>query len=173
MDAKTDRESLAELVTRGGVYHGVSGNYPQEILSNMINLLPVLACFKTETLQRKAALLQAVLEREALITTGIGRGIALPHPRTPLLGEGEDPFVAIAFPVQPLDWNTLDSSKVHTIFLIVSESAKQHLGVLSKINFLCQKEKFYSLIKTQAPKEKIIAAIRDAETEWEKAAHRG
>jgi len=83
-----------------------------------------------------------------------------------MLEEGEEPFVAIAFPVWPLDWNTPDGSKVHTIFLIVSKSAKQHLGVLSKINFLCQEEKFYSLIKSQAPKEEIIAAIRRAETEW-------
>jgi PTS system nitrogen regulatory IIA component len=80
--------------------------------------------------------------------------------------EGEEPFAAIAFPLRPLDWHTPDGSKVHTIFLIVSKSAKQHLGVLSKINFLCQEEKFYSLIKSQAPKEEIIDAIRRAEAEW-------
>jgi PTS system nitrogen regulatory IIA component len=110
------------------------------------------------------------------MSTGIGRGIALPHPRNPLIGEAALttplplvaalPLVAIAFPAQPVDWNTPDGSRVHTVFLIISTSAKQHLGVLSKINFLCQQEKFVSLIKTRAPKEKIIAAIRKAEAAW-------
>ena len=160
MNNTTDKESLAELVKRGGVYRNVPGGYPREILTNLTNLLPAFPSLKTETLLRE------VLEREALMPTGIGKGIALPHPRTPLLEEGENPFVAIAFPVRPLDWHTPDGSKVHTIFLIVSKSAKQHLGVLSKINFLCQEEKFYSLIKTQASKEDIIAAIREAEAKW-------
>ena len=160
MNNTVNRESLADIVERGGVYRNVSGSYPGEILANITNLLPAFPFLKPE------ALLRAVLEREALMTTGIGKGIALPHPRTPMLEEGENPFVAIAFPLWPLDWNTPDGSKVHTIFLIVSKSAKQHLGVLSKINFLCHDEKFYSLIKSRAPNEEIIAAIRKAETEW-------
>ena len=100
------------------------------------------------------------------MSTAIGKGIALPHPRIPLLEKAEEAFVAISFPVQPLDWNTPDGSKVHTIFLIVSSSAKQHLSTLSKINFLCQQEKVYSLIKAQASKEAIITAIGEAETAW-------
>ena len=160
MTANTTGENLAELVKRGGVSHDVSGNSPHEILSNIIGNLPSFPP------QKKEALLRAVMEREALITTGIGRGIALPHPRTPLLEEGEDPFVAVVFPQRPLDWNTLDGSKVHTIFLIVSKSAKQHLGALARINFLCQQEKFFNLIAAQAPGEEIIAAIQEAESTW-------
>jgi PTS system nitrogen regulatory IIA component len=82
-----------------------------------------------------------------------------------MAGDGE-PFVALAFPAYPLAWNTPDGSKVHTVFLIVSVSAKQHLGTLSKINFLCQQEKFHSLIRARAPKDDIIAAIREAEASW-------
>ncbi|MCL2067910.1 MAG: PTS sugar transporter subunit IIA [Treponema sp.] len=154
------KDNLAELVARGGVYHGVTGSYPSTVLTNVINLLPAFPSFKAETL------LQAVLEREALMPTGIGRGVALPHPRTPLLKETDSPFVAINFPAEPLDWNTPDGSKVHTIFLIVSISSKQHLNVLSRINFLCQQEYFRTLIKSQAPKETIITAIREAEASW-------
>jgi len=115
---------------------------------------------------KKKALFQAVMEREALMSTGIEKGIALPHPRTPLLEDGEEPFAAIAFPLSPLDWDTPDNKKVHTVFLIVSKSPKQHLGVLSGINVLCRQENFYSLISKQAPKEKITAAIEEAEKNW-------
>jgi PTS system nitrogen regulatory IIA component len=159
----TNEKNLAALIERGGVYHQVFGAYPREILGTITGLLPAVPPLK------KDALLQAMLEREALMSTGIGKGIALPHPRVPLLEKAEDAFVAVAFPVQPLAWNTPDGSMVHTIFLIGSSSAKQHLSTLSKIHFLCQQEKFYSLIKEQASKESIIAAVEEAETAWAKS----
>ncbi|MDR2716668.1 MAG: PTS sugar transporter subunit IIA [Treponema sp.] len=159
--------SLASLVERGGIYYNVSGSNPQELLAGVIELLPPVPSLDPKELYRE------ILEREALMSTGVGRGIALPHPRNPLLGEegggatkGGDPLVSVIFPIQPLDWNTHDGSKVHTVFLIVSSSAKQHLNTLSKINFLCQQEKFYSLIKARSSQEDIIAAIREAEASW-------
>jgi PTS system nitrogen regulatory IIA component len=162
----TDKEvewSLASLVERGGVYYNVFGANPKELLATAIGLLP--SSIDPQNLYRE------ILEREALLSTGIGRGIALPHPRNLMLKEdapsdGGGPFVTIIFPAQPLDWNAPDGGKVHTVFLIVSSSAKQHLDALSKINFLCKQEKFYSLIKARFPEDQIIAAIREAETKW-------
>jgi PTS system nitrogen regulatory IIA component len=155
--------SLASLIERGGIHYNVPGSNPKELLAGAIDLLPSVPSLDPQELYRE------ILEREALMSTGVGRGIALPHPRNPMLGDGAKgggPFVAIIFPVQPLDWNTQDGSKVHTVFLLVSSSAKQHLNTLSKINFLCQQEKFSSLIKARSSKEDIIAAIREAEASW-------
>ena len=160
MDKQTGEWSLADMIDRGGVYHGIGGTQPREILAVITGLLPPVPALEKE------ALLKAALEREALMSTGIGRGIALPHPRSPLLGEGNKPFVAIGFTAAPIDWNTPDGSKVHTVFLIVSSSAKQHLNTLSKINFLCQQEQFLPLVKAQDSKEAIVAAIREAEAAW-------
>ncbi|MDR0323257.1 MAG: PTS sugar transporter subunit IIA [Treponema sp.] len=154
--------SLAQLVTRGGIYYQISGGSRQEIIANIIEKL------KDKLPPRKNdVLLQAIMEREALISTGIENGIALPHPRTPMLEENEEPFVTIAFPLDPPDWETPDNSKAHTVFLIVSESPKQHLHALTKINFLCMQEKFYNLISSRAPKAEIIAAIEEAEKGWQ------
>jgi len=152
--------NLASLVERGGVYRNVPGTNPKELLAAVINCLPPIPSLDTNELYRE------ILEREALVSTGIGKGIALPHPRNPLIGENGEPFVAAVFPAQPLDWNAPDGVKVHTVFLIVSSSIKQHLGTLSKINFLCQQEEFYSLIKERASEEVIVAAIQKAETKW-------
>jgi len=156
---KTD-DSLAQLITRGGIYYNVDGTDKAQFLSDFIGKLPHLSPDK------KKALFQAVMEREALMSTGIEKGIALPHPRTPLLEDGEEPFAAIAFPFSPLNWDTPDSSKVHTVFLIVSKSPKQHLGVLSGINVLCSQENFFALLSEQSPKEEITAAIEEAEKNW-------
>jgi PTS system nitrogen regulatory IIA component len=164
MEKRMNEDTLAQLITRGGIYYAVPGADKKEIVSNLIDNLKgdgkPLPSSISETL------LKAVMEREALISTGMENGIALPHPRTPMLEEGEEPFVAMAFPSQPVDWQTADNSKVHTVFLIVSKSPKQHLGVLSKINVLCQDKSFLYLICNHAPKEKIIAAIEEAEKDW-------
>ncbi|MDR0456891.1 MAG: PTS sugar transporter subunit IIA [Treponema sp.] len=158
--------NLASLIERGGIHYNISGSNPKELLAGAMDILPPILSLDSKELYRE------ILEREALMPTGVGRGIALPHPRNPLLGDGGEPLtsslplVALVFPAQPLDWNTQDGSKVHTVFLIVSSSAKQHLNTLSKINFLCQQEKFYSLIKARSSKEDIIAAIREAEAGW-------
>jgi len=153
--------SLADLVDRGGVYYDVPGASPKELIAGVIGLMPPIEAVTQGELQRQ------IMEREALVSTGIGHGIALPHPRNPVLeGTNARPLVAIAFPVMPIDWNTQDGSKVHTVFLIISASAKQHLNTLSKINFLCQKEKFHSLIEARVSKKEIVAAIKEAENSW-------
>jgi len=156
----TGDRDLAALVERGGVHYNVAGANMKELVSEIISLLPPVANIDKEKLYRE------ILEREALISTGVGRGIALPHPRNPMLGEGDAPMVAIAFPVQPIDWNTQDGSKVQTVFLIISSSVGQHLGALSKINFLCQQEKFRALIGERASRGDIVTAIREAEAAW-------
>jgi PTS system nitrogen regulatory IIA component len=153
--------SLAALIERGGVYYDVPGANPKEIIDSVIGLMPPVKDVVPDELRRQ------IMEREALVSTGVGHGIALPHPRNPVLaGTNTPPLVAIAFPVMPIDWNTQDGSKVHTVFLIISASAKQHLNTLSKINFLCQKEKFHSLIEARVSKKEIIAAIKEAESSW-------
>ena len=156
-------DTLAQLIERGGIYYDVSGSTRKEIIANVIdglqdNLLP----------NKKEALFQAVMEREALISTGMENGIALPHPRTPMLEADEKPFAVISFPLSAVsDWPTPDNNKVNAVFLIVSKSPKQHLGVMSRISFLCQQEKFYKLLSARASKDKIIAEIKKAETEWQ------
>jgi PTS system nitrogen regulatory IIA component len=162
MKPETGEESLAELIKRGGVLYDVSGNRPREILAGIINRVSLPLSIE------KDSLLNAVMEREALMSTGIGRGIALPHPRNPAVSEGGQQFVTIAFPAFPVDWNALDGNLVHTVMLIVAASAKEHLHILSKINFLCQQENFYHLLLNGASRDEIAGLIGEAEQAWKK-----
>jgi PTS system nitrogen regulatory IIA component len=162
MDKKIDDESLADLINRGGVYANIPGNSPRKILAGIIETVSLPPGISTENL------LQAVLEREALMSTGIGKGIALPHPRNPAMNDEKQQFVTIGFPAAPVNWNALDGEMVHTVMLIVSASAKQHLHILSKLNFLCQQENFYQLLQDKASREEITQAVREAEQTWKK-----
>ena len=168
------KKSLADLINRGGIYRDVQGNNPREVLSALIGVLPPISSVSADKL------LEAVLEREALMPTGIGRGIALPHPRNPLdapdpsfpqegqqnpLADSEQ-FAVLAFLKEPVDWHSLDGEKVHILFLIVSASAKQHLQNLSEITFLCHQEDFCRLLNERASQDRLLHFIREAEKDW-------
>jgi PTS system nitrogen regulatory IIA component len=151
--------SLGELIKRGGIYYSVPGNSVQEALKSLCAKIPAPKTISPEYL------LKAMLEREALMSTGIGRGIAVPHPRNPLV-QPEEQFAALAFLEYPVDWKALDGKAVETLFVIVSASAKLHLQTLSAITFFCQQEDFRSLLKERAQEGKLVEYISETEKNW-------
>jgi PTS system nitrogen regulatory IIA component len=84
--------------------------------------LPNLARFRT-----------AILQRESLVSTGIGIGVAVPHAK---LSELTDFFIVIGIQRQKgLDWNALDKTPVRLIFLIGGPENRQseYLQILSQL----------------------------------------
>ena len=107
-----------------------------------------------------------VLEREALMPTSIGDGVAVPHPRNLIVTEDREQFAALAFLATPVDWNSLDGKPVSTLLLIVSASARQHLQMLAEITFFCRQEDFRRLLKEYSSREDLLCFIREAEKNW-------
>jgi len=157
--------SLAGLLSRGGVYYHLPGKLPKEALSSFIDLIPA-PTGTSAGVSSKEKLLQAILEREELMPTAMGNGIALPHPRNPIIEKEEEQFVALAFPENEIDWGALDGKPVHSIILIVSASPKMHLSTLQRISFFCRDEKFCALLKRRAPAEEIMRLIEETEQGW-------
>jgi PTS system nitrogen regulatory IIA component len=155
-----ETSGLAELIERGGIYRGVAGTTPKEVLSALVKALPAVLPIPANTL------LQAVLEREELMSTGIGEGIALPHPRNPLVSSEAKQFAALAYLDSPVNWNSLDGKPVETLLLIVSASAKTHLRVLSEITFFSREEEFRMLLRERASLEDLLCYIKETEKNW-------
>ncbi|GAB1484501.1 hypothetical protein MASR2M78_33190 [Treponema sp.] len=156
-DAQSD---LIELVDRGGVFYNLSGNTIEEVLADLISTVPIPKDLSS------ADLLQAILEREALMPTAVGRGIAIPHPRSPMISDPKEQFVSVCFLQKPIDWQALDGKPVGTLILILSASAKLHLRTLSRVSFLCQQPSFQHLLEQRASREELVAAIAAAERAW-------
>lgn len=151
---------ISALIERGGVFYNIGGNSVTEVLSNLVDVLALPPSLTKDQLKK------AVIEREELMPTAVGNGIALPHPRSPLLSDVKDQFITIAFLQRAIDWKALDGQPVQTLILIVSATPKTHLWTLSRISFLCQQETFRDLLEQRASKEELIAAIRTAEVAW-------
>ncbi|MDR0377116.1 MAG: PTS sugar transporter subunit IIA [Spirochaetaceae bacterium] len=156
---KESEGGLIPLLKRGGIVSGVTGTNPGEVLARLIETVHSPAIDRDR-------LLSAVLEREALMSTAAGHGVALPHPRNPQVKEPDEQFVTIAYLDKPVDWNSLDRAPVHTAILIVSASPKLHLYSLSQLNFFCQQEQFRALLENRASLDEIVAVIQAAEQAW-------
>lgn len=96
-------------------------------------------------------LYERLQEREGLCSTGIGRGVAVPHCKLPGLKE---PMLAVGISRKAIDFGSLDGEPVRLFFVVASpeKSPAVHLKVLSAISHLIQREgKLGSLLEEKKP----------------------
>lgn len=87
-------------------------------------------------------IVQLLKSRESLMSTAIGNGISIPHPRIPLLVGKNKPLINFFFPIRLLKLDSIDGKHVHTVILIISQTIKQHLSLIAHLTFLLSNETF-------------------------------
>lgn len=83
-------------------------------------------------IEDRKAFYQAIIEREKIVSTGIGMGVAIPHAKLP----GYDNFfIVIGILQKSVDWHALDGAPVRLIFMIGGPDDKQteYLQILSSL----------------------------------------
>ena len=115
---------LADALTYGGVAYRVAGDDRQALLANALQGLPL----PTEV--DREALLGLFMARERLGTTTVGDGIAIPHPRCPLVLSLPRSAVRLCFLTQSHDFGAADGKPVDTLFLMVCRTVHEHLRLL-------------------------------------------
>ncbi len=164
MDLQTSIQpaNLIQLLNKGGIFYDIVGNNVQEIIENTINII------STPSNISKENIINALLEREKMMSTSIGNGIAIPHPRNPIITDNENASISICFLKNNINFNAIDDIPVHTIFIIISANPKRHLEILAKISFFCQQEDFRLLLKNRVSKNSILGFIEKIEEQWKK-----
>jgi nitrogen PTS system EIIA component len=156
--------TLASLIERGGVYYNIAGSNPVEALNAATKAMAL-----PKSLDRDS-LLTAILEREALMPTALGHGVAIPHPRNSLITDPAAQRVAVFFLKSPVAYNALDRKPVSVLFLILSADARSHLATLAAVSHLCQDEDFVAFLAKRPSKEELVERIAAAEAAWAAAA---
>lgn len=107
-------------------------------------------------LKDKSAFHKAILDREKIVSTGIGLGVAIPHAK---LGGYEEFFIAIGIQGgRGIEWNSLDGSQVHLIFMIGGPDNRQteYLKILSRLTMAIKDpERRKALLKATSAKQVI------------------
>lgn len=80
--------------------------------------------------------LKKLLSREKLLSTGIGRGVAIPHLRNPGEQLVKQPAVVIGICRDGTDFNAIDGEKTYVFFLISTDSETLHVRIIAKLSRL-------------------------------------
>ncbi|MCA9218475.1 MAG: PTS sugar transporter subunit IIA [Planctomycetales bacterium] len=107
-------------------------------------------------------IIKAILKREELGSTGIGRGIAVPHTKHPSV----DRLVGtVAVSVDGVDFDSLDGEKVQLLFLLVSppDRPSDHLRALEHISRQLRDEMFCRFLKQSKTREDISQLLEEAD----------
>ena len=115
----------------------------------------------------KELIYDLLVSREKLMTTALGDGLAIPHLRVPVVVDVPRPALSIFFTREPIDMGALDGKPVHTLFLLLSLTPKQHLELLARLTFLFRKPEFVKLLRDRAKPEIILEWIQRADAQSE------
>lgn len=98
-----------------------------DVLKQLVSLI-----YRSGKIQDENLFFHAILNREQIVSTGIGMGVAIPHAK---LHSYDQFFIAIGILKKPVNWQSLDGSPVRIIFMIGGPDDKQteYLQILSHL----------------------------------------
>jgi PTS system nitrogen regulatory IIA component len=108
--------------------------------------------------QSERAILEVLLQREKLGSTGVGNGIAIPHGKLPKLGRLFGLFARLE---RPIDFEALDSQSVDLIFLLLAPEAAgaDHLKALARVARLLRDPEITRKLRESGDADAIYAVL--------------
>ena len=140
--------TLLDILSADSTLVDLRGETKEDIIAELVDTLAV-----GDAISDRDKVLQAVLEREKIMSTGIGDGIAIPHGKSDAV---EKLVAALGTQRRGVDFEALDGEPAYVFFLLVSPAnvSGPHIKALARISRLLKNDDF---------KKKLIAAETAAE----------
>ena len=147
---------ICDILRVEKIISSLQGTTKTEVINELLDL------FKNdERVNNLEGMSNAVHEREKIMSTGVGKGFAIPHAKTNCVNEIVAAFGKLD---KPIDFQALDEQPVSIIFLLVGKEnlVGPHIKLLSRISRMMNKDEFReSLTNAKSPKE--IYSLFEAE----------
>ena len=150
---------FADFVSRDAIRAELSADDKEGVIREMVQAL--LAAHKVPA-EEFESIIKAILKREELGSTGIGRGGAVPHTQHPSI----DRLVGtVAVSAEGVDFDSLDGEKVHLFFLLISPPDRpgDHLRALENVSRQLRDESFCRFLKQAKSPEDILQLLDEAD----------
>jgi fructose-specific phosphotransferase system IIA component len=151
---------LFELLKEEFVVAQLQSSQKEDVINELINL------FKNDPrVANLEKVREAVLEREKIMSTGVGKGFAIPHGKTAAVN---DILAAFGKTKSPIEYQALDSQPVNLIFLLVGKDnlVSRHIKLLSRISRMMNKDDFRGKLIEASSKEDIIELFKKEEESY-------
>jgi mannitol/fructose-specific phosphotransferase system IIA component (Ntr-type) len=148
---------LSDLLTPERVRVPLRGASKEALLEELVEVLS-----ESGAVRDGGDVLRAVRDRERVLSTGVGSGVAIPH------GKSEAaPGLAMAagLTAEPVEFDALDGDPVRLLFLLVGpdSAAGEHVKALSRISRLVRREAFRERLTAASSAEEFVAIVAEAE----------
>lgn len=151
---------ISEILTKEFIIPNMQSGSKTDAILELLNL------FKTDPRVIDMELVQnAVLERENIMSTGVGKGFAIPHAKTNAIN---DIIVAFGKLKEPIDFRSLDEQPVSFIFLLVGRESHvgPHIKLLSRISRMMNKDEFREALLSSKTSEDIYNLFLEEEKNY-------
>ncbi len=151
---------VSELLNPGVIISDLKGNKKEEVINELIDL------FREDTrVEDVEKVRSAVLDREKIMSTGVGKGFAIPHGKTNSI---TDIIAAFGKTKNPIDYEALDNQPVHLVFLLVGKEnlVSKHIKLLSRISRMMNKDDFRNRLLDAGSAEEILAIFHKEEESY-------
>jgi PTS system nitrogen regulatory IIA component len=135
---------ISQLLRTGGIFHDIDARDKRDLLRQFVARLPL------PPEQDRATLLSVLEAREAMGSTGVGDGIAIPHVRNPIVLHVDAAFVTLGLLKHPVEFDAIDGKPVHTLFMVVSPTVPVHLRILAQLGFLLRDDVLRDMFRRRA-----------------------
>ncbi|MDR9415102.1 MAG: PTS sugar transporter subunit IIA [Gracilimonas sp.] len=153
--------NLFSLLDNATVLPNFAVGSKKELINALVDALQE----KIETKEQLEEIREAVFERESIMSTGVGKGLAIPHAKTHAV---EENFAAFALLKEPLDFDSIDNEPVRLVFLLIGPETNnsQHIKLLSRISRLMNSGSFREKILDCGSSEQILGAFQEEEEKY-------
>jgi fructose-specific phosphotransferase system IIA component len=149
---------LSELLSVERIRIPLKAQTKDELLSELVGV-----CADANGIDDRQDVLRAVREREAVLSTGIGHGVAIPHGKSAAVSGLR---MAAGRAAEPVEFDALDGQPVSLFFLLVGpeSAAGPHIKALSRISRLVRKDEVREKLISAGSAEEFLRALQDAES---------
>ena len=148
---------IRDILKDAAIIVGLESDTKKAVLEEMVTVL-----HKQGALTDKQKMLEVLLARESLGSTGIGQGIAIPHGKSAV---AKELTMACGLSKTGVDFDALDDDKVYVIFLLVApeDQASQHLKSLARVSALLKDKYFRKALINAETVEDVIKVLDQEE----------
>ena len=148
---------VSELLKPEFIISELKGETKEDIINELIDI------FKNDSrVEDIEKVRSAVLDREKVMSTGVGKGFAIPHGKTNAVKEIVGAFGRVK---DGIDYDSLDGNPVNLVFLLVGKDnlISTHIKLLSRISRLMNKDDFRHRLMEANNADEIVKLFSDEE----------
>lgn len=149
-----------ELLSTKNILTEFKNENKEEVINELVDLLK-----GDERVLDLEEVRKCVFEREEKMSTGVGKGFAIPHGKT---NSVNDILAAFGKSETPIEYNSLDGEPVHLVFLLIGKEnlLAKHIKLLSRISRMMNNEEFRKRLIEAESKESILNIFQEEEQSY-------